>query len=87
MNESLPSIEAIGFMKGHSVKYTSSKELNAFIHQLVGKDWTYSSGSKHGKIRPPAGYPVLTVPTSPSDRRAFLNFRRDVRHCSCKLTT
>lgn len=32
------------------------------------------------KLRIPRGKFTLTVPSSPSDHRAFLNFRRDVHH-------
>lgn len=67
------------------MKYCSCKDFNSLIRQLLSLGWSFSHGAKHGRLRPPGGYPVLTVPSSPSDRRALLNFRRDVRYCHDKL--
>lgn len=61
------------------MKYSSSKEFDALIRQLVREGWSYSRGRKHGKLSPPAGGNRITVPASPSDWRAVMNFRRDVR--------
>lgn len=62
------------------MNYCSSKEFDVLIRKLLQVGWSYKHGKKHGKLLPPHGYPTLTVPTSPSDCRAFMNFRRDVRH-------
>ena len=67
------------------MKYCSSKEFNTLIRQLLSQGWSFRRGAKHGRLRPPDGYPVLTVPSSPSDRRALLNFRKDVRHCCYEI--
>lgn len=64
------------------MKYSSCKELNALIRQLVREGWCYSRGRKHGKLFPPAGGDRITVTSSPSDWRAVMNFRRDVREYS-----
>lgn len=61
------------------MKYSSSKEFDMVIRQLLRERWTYSKGKKHGKLYPPTGSSRITVPGSPSDWRALLNFRRDVR--------
>lgn len=61
------------------MKYSSCKELNVLIRQLVREGWSYSQGRKHGKLSPPVGDDRITVPGSPSDWRAVMNFRRDVR--------
>jgi hypothetical protein len=61
------------------MKYSSAKAVDKLIRQLVAQGWKFSWGSKHGRIRHPQGFPALTVPKSPSDYRAALNFRRDVR--------
>jgi hypothetical protein len=60
------------------MKYCSCKEINALVTALVRQGWSFCRGGKHGKLRMPSGKRTLTVPTSPSDHRAFLNFRRDV---------
>jgi hypothetical protein len=61
------------------MKYSSGKEIHMLVLQLIREGWSFGRGAKHGWLRPPVGPEVLTVPNSPSDRRAFLNFRQDVR--------
>jgi hypothetical protein len=61
------------------MKYSNSKEINQLISNLVKGGWEYSRGKRHGKLKEPLSKHILTVPISPSDYRAFLNFRRDVR--------
>lgn len=61
------------------MKYCNAKEINVLVSALVGEGWSFRRGGRHGKLRPPQGARMLTVPTSPSDHRAWLNFRRDVR--------
>lgn len=61
------------------MKYSNSKEINSLISDLVKVGWEYSRGKRHGKLKAPSNKHTLTVPISPSDYRAFLNFRRDVR--------
>jgi hypothetical protein len=62
------------------MKYCSCKEINALVKMLVREGWLFFRGGKHGKLRRPSGKVTLTVPNSPSDHRAFLNFKRDVHH-------
>lgn len=50
------------------------------VKVLVREGWLFCRGGKHGKLRGPSGKLTLTVPNSPSDHRAFLNFKRDVHH-------
>lgn len=61
------------------MKYSSNKEIEVFVRHLVKEGWSYRRGGKHGQLRAPVGWPAIPVPCTPSDRRAFLNFRRDVR--------
>jgi len=62
------------------MKYCSSKEIDGLVKQLVRQGWAFSRGKKHGRLRPPNGHSALTVPSTPSDCRALLNFKRDLRH-------
>lgn len=62
------------------MKYCANKEINQLIKDLVRHGWHFRRGSKHGRLSSPDGQAQLSVPSTPSDRRAFLNFRRDVRH-------
>lgn len=61
------------------MKYSSNKELAEFVRCLVRSGWSYHRGGRHGKLTSPTGR-HLTVPCSPSDRRALQNFKRDIRH-------
>jgi predicted RNA binding protein YcfA (HicA-like mRNA interferase family) len=61
------------------MKYSSCKEFNAIIKQLVRDGWSYTRGRKHAKLFSPSSEGMVTVPNSPSDWRALMNFRRDVR--------
>lgn len=65
---------------GADMKYCACREIGALVKTLVRKGWTFRRGGKHGKLRGPSGTLTLTVPRSPSDHRAFLNFNHDVRH-------
>jgi hypothetical protein len=59
-------------------RYSASKEINVLVRQLVRNGWQFRWGSHHGKLYPPNRTACLSVPSTPSDRRAFLNFRQDV---------
>lgn len=62
------------------MKYSACKEIDALIKTLVRDGWAYHRGGKHGKLLVPSSKRTLTVPNSPSDYRAYWNFKRDVRH-------
>lgn len=62
------------------MKYSRCTDINAIVASLVRNGWTFHQGKRHGKLQAPLGKQALTVPCSPSDHRAWLNFRRDVRH-------
>jgi hypothetical protein len=61
------------------MKYSTDKNINKDVAQLVRLGWQFSHRGKHGKLTPPIGKVFLTVPCSPSDRNSFKNFRRDVQ--------
>lgn len=54
-------------------------EIDRIVSQLVRQGWQFRRGRKHGRLYAPLGGGVLTVPGTPSDSRAWLNFRRDAR--------
>lgn len=67
------------------MKYSSDKEMDRLIRQLVREGWDYRHGAKHGRITHPKGRPTLTVAKSPGDFRSIQNFRSDVRKAlSCQ---
>ncbi|QFU00986.1 hypothetical protein FIU83_04995 [Halomonas sp. THAF5a] len=58
--------------------FSKDKDINQLAVKLLRLGWTYAKG-RHYKLYPPNGCGMVIVPTTPSDRRAFQNFRRDVR--------
>lgn len=59
-------------------RYSQDKDIDLEVRLLVKRGWFFKSGRRHGKLMLPRGSWV-TVPTTPSDRRALCNFRRDVK--------
>ncbi len=59
-------------------KFSSCKEIGALVSKKVDQGWLFQNGKRHGKLISPFG-PFLRVPCSPSDKRAFQNFRRDMK--------
>lgn len=60
------------------MKYSKCTKINEFIDNFLVEHpgFTYRKG-KHGKLS--NGKVTIIVPGTPSDRRAHLNFRKDVR--------
>ena len=67
-----------------SMHYSKDKKINAMAGSLVIQGWRYCRGKKHGKLVAPNGR-MLPIPGTPSDWRASLNFRRDVRRLALDL--
>lgn len=65
-------------------KYSSNKDIHKFILKLIKNKWSYASGKRHGSLYTPYGKRI-TVPGSPSDRRAFKNFVKDIERLNWKL--
>lgn len=65
-------------------KYSSDKELNKLIRKLVAEGWVYVRKRKHGMLKSRASNTKTTVPGSPSDRRAFMNFKQDIQRLEKK---
>ncbi len=61
-----------------TMHYSKDKEISATVRKLLTKGWRYIAGKKHGKLIAPNGR-KLPVPGTPSDWRASLNFKRDIR--------
>ena len=45
--------------------------------------WRFNNRKKHGALITPSGKKI-TVPSSPSDRRAFKNFSNDIQTIICR---
>ncbi|PKG76238.1 hypothetical protein CXF86_01795 [Shewanella sp. GutCb] len=60
-------------------KYSSDKNINNLVYQMIKqKGWEEYRHTRHLILQSSNGR-KLTVPGSPSDRRAFNNFKSDVR--------
>ncbi|AZM38527.1 hypothetical protein KMZ14_09970 [Acinetobacter schindleri] len=60
-------------------KYSHDKELNKYIRQLI-KDGiaSFKPGKKHDFLLVNQ-IQKITIPGTPSDRKAYLNFKTDIR--------
>jgi predicted RNA binding protein YcfA (HicA-like mRNA interferase family) len=67
------------------MRYSSSKEIEKEVQLRLREGWQYVRRRKHGRLVSPSGG-FVTVPCTPSDRRAFRNFRRDVERALNGLT-
>ena len=61
-----------------NMRYSNDKTVSALVRTLVRSGWQYVNGKTHGKLVAPNGR-RLAVPGTPSDWRANLNYRRDIR--------
>lgn len=64
--------------KGKSMKYSRNKNINDIVTSLISNGWSPIKKSRHWQIASPLGE-RLTIPSTPSDNRALLNFRGDVK--------
>jgi hypothetical protein len=60
------------------MKYSNDKDIATLVRSLIRKGWRCHMGGRHGKLTSPDGL-RMTVPCTPSDHRALLNFKRDLR--------
>lgn len=58
--------------------YSKDKEISKLVKHLIKSGWVFKQGKKHGLIYAPKGGRIA-VPSTPSDRRAHLNFRRNLK--------
>ncbi len=61
------------------VKYSSDKNIDSLVRELLSEGWVANKKKSHWQLYPPDSNKVQTVPLSPSDGRAYLNFRGDVK--------
>jgi hypothetical protein len=59
-------------------KYSKDKDVDSLVNELLDKGWQPLKRKRHWQVVSPTGI-KLTIPVTPSDGRAFLNFRGDVR--------
>lgn len=59
--------------------YSKDRDVNKIVQNLIAEGWTPQKKTKHWQICPPNGGKPLTVPNTPSDGRAMLNFKADIK--------
>ena len=59
-------------------KFSSDKDINKLVMKLCKLGCKFIHRKKHGALLTPSGRKI-TVPCSPSDRRAFKDFSSDIR--------
>lgn len=59
-------------------RMSKDKDINKFVRSLVKLScWTAIRGTKHVALLSPLGKRI-TIPSTPSDRRAYINFKKDI---------
>lgn len=58
--------------------YSTNKDIAKIVRTFVRFGWHYTMGGRHGRLVAPSGR-WLTVPCSPSDHPAPLNFKHDAK--------
>lgn len=61
-----------------TMKFSNDKQIANHVRTLVRLGWRFQHGGRHGKLISPCGH-KFAVPNSPSDYRAFQNFKHDLR--------
>jgi hypothetical protein len=59
-------------------KYSTDKNIDSLVCEMLDKGWQPLRRKRHWQVVSPTGI-KLTVPVTPSDGRAWLNFRGDVK--------
>jgi hypothetical protein len=63
----------------YTMRYSKNQQIDKYVRILIRHyGWQFHVEHGHGKLVTSAGQ-CLTVPCTPSDWRAFYNFRRDAR--------
>lgn len=60
-------------------KFSTDKNIDSLVRELINEGWTPQRKKAHWQLLPPDSAKIQTVPLSPSDGRAYLNFRSDVK--------
>lgn len=58
--------------------FSRNRDVDRMVKDLLCRGWVSVKKSKHWQVQSPLGS-VLTIPSTPSDGRAAMNFRCDVK--------
>ncbi len=57
--------------------YSKNKDIAKLVRRRLREGWRFQTGKRHNKLISPFGRKFV-VPSTPSDRRAYQNFRQDI---------
>ena len=60
-------------------KYSKDKNIDKIVRELIVEGWSSTRKKGHWQLKPPNSDRIQTVPLTPSDGRAYLNFRSDIK--------
>jgi predicted RNA binding protein YcfA (HicA-like mRNA interferase family) len=59
-------------------KFSTDKNIDSLVRELLVEGWQPSKRKRHWQVVSPKGT-TQTIPLTPSDNRAFMNFRSDIK--------
>ena len=59
-------------------KYSTDKNIDSLVRELLKENWQPTKRKRHWQVVSPTGK-ALTIPLTPSDGRAYMNFRSDIK--------
>jgi hypothetical protein len=69
-----------------ATKWTNNKDINEMLAKVERQGWTVEKGKTHVKAIPAdKTRPIVTIPTTPSDHRAPMNVRSQLRRSGAIL--
>jgi len=63
------------------MRHSKNKDINKLVQTLIRSGAKVDRGKKHWKLRLESDRFVV-IPSTPSDKRAFQNFKQDVKRAS-----
>jgi len=60
-------------------RYSTSERINGIVRALIKAGWELIRHKRHPRLRSPDGKTNLTVPFTPSDHRAEINWISQIR--------
>jgi hypothetical protein len=59
-------------------KFSTDKNIDSLVRELLDEGWQPNKRKRHWQVVSPKGK-TQTIPLTPSDGRAWLNFRSDIK--------
>ena len=69
---------------GKRKQYSANKDCNKLIREMVKQGWRYQVKGKHAQLCSPNGEQKIMTSLSPSDTRAYHNFKQNIAKCGYK---